>query len=210
MWKIFRSFCQYLRVLISNRAQEVFFWRLGVGINQINWIVCSIEQPAMNQIFPFLRLSPFLDRSRAFLGYLLQLVSLYISFHPHHCKSRLSKNYFISVLFTILYFIFQFRSPVARWTSTGPATTGPESTFSTWKHLLTLIAIIASPNPENITLQWWHHLYLTRQDPWRWGCWLYRVESCAEEAQCLHGPQWDHLLPRGKLFSFKIYKIYKI
>ena len=104
--------------------------------------------------FPFLRCSPFLDRSQAFLGYLLQLVSLYISFHPHHCKSRLSKNYFISVLFTILYFIFQFRSPVARWTSTGPATTGPESIFSTWKHLLTLIAIIASPNPENITLQW--------------------------------------------------------
>ena len=53
MWNVFQSFCQYLRVLISNRAQEVFFWRLGVGINQINWIVCSIEQPAMNQIFHF-------------------------------------------------------------------------------------------------------------------------------------------------------------
>ena len=71
----------------------MFFWQLVGGINQINWIVCTTHQPAMNQISPFLL--------RAFLGYLLQPVSLYISFHPHHlCKSRWSKNYFISVSFT--------------------------------------------------------------------------------------------------------------
>ena len=132
MWNVFQSFCQYLWVLISSCAQEVFFWRLGVGINQINWIVCSIEQPAMNQIFPFLRYSPFLDRSQAFLGYLLQLVSLYISFQPTPLQKQVEQKtilfqfrsqfyilYFsfvhnlifhISVSFTILYFIFQFRS----------------------------------------------------------------------------------------------------
>ena len=126
--KIFPYFCQYFPTLISNPVQEVFFWRFGVGINQINWIVWSLEQPAMNQIFPFF--AHFCARS---LGYLLQLVSKYKSFYRNKNAAGWEK------------FSFQFRSRAARWISTGRDTTGLTSITNPSWILIASLPDVASP-----------------------------------------------------------------
>ena len=150
--------------------QEIFFLGGVDGINQINWIVWSIEQPAMNQIFSFF-VPPF---SSIFIATRVKIYHFTAAFAKKESSwAEIS---------------FQFRSREARWTSTGQNTTG--------------LILIAPSYPESLKE---HHLNLMLQGPWRFWRRLNRVEPRAKEAQRLHGPQWDHLLPRGNLFICKTF-----